>query len=252
MVETSLGVERERTLAKLRWVLGEMIEVLKNSSLFNKLPAIGQLQQQAAELIETTGLAEKQGLSQELRPVFGWQGANHDKNNVPRTFVHSFTSPNGHQFEGRFDPLFSWPCPESAETNSRVVVEMPGARSHAYWERMEVAKERRPDVEHIQQLIECVEQWVSTARLDSQISNERESPRGQAPPLSEREQQVLDIISDQPNGKAIKGAEIIVLMRKRHRVVLEQGTLTGHIIPKLKRGYGVKNRPNVGYYREPR
>ena len=76
------------------------------------------------------------------------------------------------------------------------------------------------------------------------------APVKQAPPLAEREQQVLDIITDQPKGTGITGQEIINLMQKKNQITLEQGSLTGHIIPKLKKWYGVDNRPRAGYYRE--
>ena len=72
----------------------------------------------------------------------------------------------------------------------------------------------------------------------------------QAPPLAEREQQVFDIITEQPDGHGITGRRIIEQIRKRHDHSLSQGTLTGHIIPKLTQWYGVRNRPRAGYHRE--
>ncbi len=69
-------------------------------------------------------------------------------------------------------------------------------------------------------------------------------------PLSEREGWVLEVIRSAPQGTGITGPAIIADVRQRHRVVIEQGTLTKHIIPKLKKYYGVRNRRRVGYYIE--
>lgn len=68
------------------------------------------------------------------------------------------------------------------------------------------------------------------------------------PPLTEHEQWVLDLIAAQPKGTAITGPRIISAIGVKHHYVMEQSTLTKHIIPKLKRWYSVKSRPRVGYY----
>jgi hypothetical protein len=67
-------------------------------------------------------------------------------------------------------------------------------------------------------------------------------PKGKPPaePLSDNERQVLDVIRASPDG--ILGRQI------EKRTGISQGTLTKHIIPKLARIHGVRNRPNVGYY----
>lgn len=69
------------------------------------------------------------------------------------------------------------------------------------------------------------------------------------PPLTEREGQVLTIIRNQPTGRGITGKKILDRLRAEG-ASMEQGTLTGHIIPILKKWHGVRNRGRVGYYVE--
>jgi hypothetical protein len=62
-----------------------------------------------------------------------------------------------------------------------------------------------------------------------------------APPLSDQEKKVLDVIPISPGaitGKQIETATGIL-----------QSVITSHIIPTLKEHFGVKNRRSVGYYR---
>jgi DNA-binding CsgD family transcriptional regulator len=62
-------------------------------------------------------------------------------------------------------------------------------------------------------------------------------------PLTDREKEVYRLIADQPPGNAITGKEIC------SKTGMRQGTLTSHIIPKLKRSHGIQNRPGAGYYK---
>ena len=69
------------------------------------------------------------------------------------------------------------------------------------------------------------------------------------PPLSKLEQQVLEEIKSLPEGEGITGRQILDrLARGGGGRVVEQGTLTRHIMPMLKQWHGVKNRRGVGYY----
>ena len=86
-----------------------------------------------------------------------------------------------------------------------------------------------------QQFVSEVQRW------------EVKPPAERKQPLTERERQVLDIIAAQSEGKGISGRGIIAEVRHRHNRVLEQSTLSGRIVPRLKH-YGVRNRPRVGYY----
>jgi hypothetical protein len=79
------------------------------------------------------------------------------------------------------------------------------------------------------------------------ILDQFNAPADSAPPLTEAEGKVLELIKQQPKGQAITGPEIISSLNKQG-FPMEQSTLTRHIIPKLKKGYGVKNRRGVGYY----
>jgi biotin operon repressor len=63
-------------------------------------------------------------------------------------------------------------------------------------------------------------------------------------PLSEREQQVYDLLKQQ-NGNPLSGKEIC------QKLDISQSVLTSHIIPNLERLRNVKSRPNVGYYIPP-
>lgn len=98
------------------------------------------------------------------------------------------------------------------------------------------------------------EHWkkpIADARRDVELELEwtveqrREPP---PPPLSETERRVFEIIDKQPDGEGVTGPEIIELLR-RQNFPIEQSTLTKHIIPKLKKARGVRNRRGgVGYY----
>lgn len=66
-------------------------------------------------------------------------------------------------------------------------------------------------------------------------------------PLSEREQAVLDIIME-CHPKAITGREILKRLDVQG-LIIDQGSLTGKIIPRLS-PLGVRNRRRVGYYIE--
>lgn len=92
-------------------------------------------------------------------------------------------------------------------------------------------------------------------RSNSRRAPTREStqapPAPLPPPLTEPEQAVLDVIRTQPPGQGITGIQIIDTLRMRNPPVkIEQSTLTRHFIPKLKQGYGVRNRRSAGYYVE--
>jgi hypothetical protein len=70
------------------------------------------------------------------------------------------------------------------------------------------------------------------------------------PPLTATEQRVLALIQAVPQGQGITGRQIIKKLDKEG-FPLDQGTLTRHVVPSLKRYHGVKNRSGVGYYCEP-
>jgi hypothetical protein len=75
--------------------------------------------------------------------------------------------------------------------------------------------------------------------------------RNTLPPMTRLEAAVFAIIYEQPPGAGITGKEIIRELPKKG-FTLDQSSLTGRIIPKLKLR-GVKNRRGAGYYYdEPR
>ncbi len=79
--------------------------------------------------------------------------------------------------------------------------------------------------------------------------NQPEKPK--PPPLTDHEQKVLDLIKAQPPGKGITGPKILTTLAKQGRI-LDQSTLTRHIIPKLKKWYGVGNAGGGrGYFIPP-
>jgi hypothetical protein len=68
---------------------------------------------------------------------------------------------------------------------------------------------------------------------------------GSPPPLSPTEQDAFKIIRALPAGEAIQGRQWAM------KAGIDEKTLRTHIVPKLKRLRGLKNRPNVGYYIDP-
>lgn len=93
----------------------------------------------------------------------------------------------------------------------------------------------------------CERSGQSLHELEARLLVAAETMAERKPLLTEHERQVLDIIAAQPEGNGISGRDIIAEVRHRHNRVLEQSTLSGRIIPRLKT-YGVRNRPRVGYY----
>jgi hypothetical protein len=89
---------------------------------------------------------------------------------------------------------------------------------------------------NLQRLAQCARAQIKTI-----------APAG--PPLTDTEQRVLDLIQAVSQGKGITGRQIIAKLDKEG-FLLDQGTLTRHVIPILKKSHGVKNRPGVGYYCE--
>jgi len=104
---------------------------------------------------------------------------------------------------------------------------------------------RREIVEPMQRHAEAVRKWL--ARMSKEAGHDSVAGVHTPPPLTRLEKAVLNIIKVQPKDKGITGNKIIAELA-RQRITTEQSTLTRHIIPKLKRWYGVKNRPGVGYY----
>lgn len=66
-------------------------------------------------------------------------------------------------------------------------------------------------------------------------------------PLTRTEEKVLGLILQQPPGGGITGRQIINQLC-REGFLIDQSTLTSHIIPKLKLHRGVRNRGGVGYF----
>jgi len=72
------------------------------------------------------------------------------------------------------------------------------------------------------------------------------------PPLTERAAIVLDILKALPSGRAMMLPAILDALAERDPPIhLDQGTLTGKIMPVLKEHYDVDNKPRVGYFVKP-
>jgi hypothetical protein len=102
---------------------------------------------------------------------------------------------------------------------------------------------KREIVDPMKEHADKIRAWVKTLK--------KRAGRDQAtvaPPLTAHEQAVLEVIKKHPDG--IQGGKILSILAKRGRV-LDQSTLTRHIIPKLRDWYRVRNRRGVGYYIPP-
>ena len=76
---TTTRQEDDRQLKRLFWLLDTMIEHLGAATPESALGGIEQYEDEAAELIETTGLADEAGIPAELRPVIQRKEGGHDK-----------------------------------------------------------------------------------------------------------------------------------------------------------------------------
>jgi len=69
------------------------------------------------------------------------------------------------------------------------------------------------------------------------------------PPLSPNAAFVLDILKALPPGYAKTGPQILdALAGREPPVYVDESVLTSQIMPFLKKHYGVKNQPRIGYY----
>jgi hypothetical protein len=65
--------------------------------------------------------------------------------------------------------------------------------------------------------------------------------------LSRKAIAVLELLKTLPEHEGLTGNKIIEALSQK-RIFIDQSTLTKNIIPILKKGYGVKNQPRIGYY----
>jgi hypothetical protein len=65
--------------------------------------------------------------------------------------------------------------------------------------------------------------------------------------LSEKATAVLELLKTLPEHKGLTGNKIIEALSQEN-IFIDQSTLTKNIIPVLKKDYGVKNQPRIGYY----
>ena len=81
-----------------------------------------------------------------------------------------------------------------------------------------------------------------------QIADALEGKTAEPEPLTEQAAIVLDMLKALPPDRAMLGPKILDALAKREPpIYLDQGVLTGRIIPALE-SHGVKNKPKVGYY----
>lgn len=79
----------------------------------------------------------------------------------------------------------------------------------------------------------------------AQAGSDDSSPTAESRPLTEKQRVAFEIIAANPNG--IMGKQLVAEMGKRGEET-DLGTLTKHIIPKLKKQCGIVNTPGVGYH----
>jgi len=90
---------------------------------------------------------------------------------------------------------------------------------------------------------------MSAARSPANGSRRRVGGEGEKPPLTEKAAAVLKLLRDLPAERGLTGPRILdELSAQTPPIQLDQSTLTTHILPVLKKHYGVKNTRRVGYY----
>lgn len=68
-------------------------------------------------------------------------------------------------------------------------------------------------------------------------------------PISDKTAAVYELLKMMPEHRGLTGRKIIEELSKKN-IFIDQSTLTKNIIPILKKDYGVKNQPRIGYYVE--
>jgi hypothetical protein len=66
-------------------------------------------------------------------------------------------------------------------------------------------------------------------------------------PISDKAAAVYELLKTMPEHRGLTGRKIIEELSKKN-IFIDQSTLTKNIIPILKKDYGVKSQPRIGYY----
>ena len=100
--------------------------------------------------------------------------------------------------------------------------------------------------------------WLEVWRSPSHIGTLRKARMIVAPvlislkevtPLTNTEMAILELLAELPPTQALNGGELISALPSRGVQGVEQSTLTGRILPSLrKKGWAVENMPSAGYY----
>lgn len=201
---TTEATGRDQQIKRLCWLLNTMIESLETSlpeNAANALGGIESLEDEAAELIESTGLAAEAGVPAELRPVIRRTEGGHDREGTeefaklveeagvvdkaefpaegfPTTVGFRFVDPSGHLTAA----WFSWHS-AAGLTLGPMKDPPPGYKSVQPPPKHPLARlvsndppEDEPDERFVRQLLGCLKGWRSRAQWEIGKAKRRSSP----------------------------------------------------------------------------
>lgn len=146
--------------------------------------------------------------------------------------------------ESGFDVPDKWLIPKTGIEHDVMVYDRP-ARGNRRWY---IQWGGIPD-EHRKALGQI---WQEVSAAVMRLNNAAPTPAAPKPPPTRKQRAVLNLLLALPGGEALTGETILdALSRGNPPMIMDMSTLTRHIMPVLKKDYGVKNRPRVGYYISP-
>lgn len=178
-------------LKRLCYLLGTMIEQLEGAEPENALGRIEEYEDEAAELIKTTGLADEAEIRDEFRPVFkrtmlGWEefgigDTPHEKH--PTYVSYQFTESSGMIHIRKFDALtamgLAMPKLDPPPKGWQKSKPPPGSWAEKLQQQLgSMSRGPRfpePDASFVQTLVMCLKGWRARAqwKLTSEIPDER-------------------------------------------------------------------------------
>lgn len=187
---TAQASGRDQQVKRLCWLLDTMIELLEGAQPENALVGIEQYEIEAAELIETTGLADEAEIRAEFRPVLkrtllGWEefgmeefvgsAAAHEKH---ATYVnYQFTESGGMFHSRKFDALtadgLALPKLDPLPPGRKETKPPPGSWAEKLQQQLASCRRRPPlpdpDASFVQTLVMCLKGWLRRAQWKASV-----------------------------------------------------------------------------------
>lgn len=138
-------------LKRLHWLLSRVIGILETTKPEHCLGALASWEDEIAEFIESTGLADERGLPSNARPVFHRRETACDEDGCPTRVVFSYATVDGHFSKATFDWWYASAGPE-----------MQGKENEVGWSdvwQRKVASDQIPNPRFVDGLLGALRGW---------------------------------------------------------------------------------------------